>query len=299
MLRLHKNRTAFTLIELMVVIAVIGILVALLFPAIQAARATARRTQNRNNLKQIGLALHNYHGIYNTLPSGWIGVENDQEAVEGVNGFGWGAMILPQLDRQNIFDQIDFGRSLSDPANAFLLKTVLPGFRNPNDPSPDTWMIEDASSPGTPLAELPTANYVGNFGTLDLAFCDGLPNGSTCDGNGVFYHNSFIGFTLIKDGTSNTIMVGERRTDGDHDPAWHSTWVGVYPGGREPFARIVGVADHVPNDPVAHLDDFSTFEQAAFFLLADGRVTSVPETIDLGIFQALATRAGGELAQEF
>ncbi|MCA9046306.1 MAG: DUF1559 domain-containing protein, partial [Planctomycetaceae bacterium] len=94
-LKFHRRRNAFTLIELLVVIAIIAVLIALLLPAVQAAREAARKTTCRNNLKQIGLALHNYHDQFNTLPPGWRGIPTNLE----LNGWGWSASLLPQLDQ--------------------------------------------------------------------------------------------------------------------------------------------------------------------------------------------------------
>src|SRR5262245_54986464 len=103
-----RARHGFTLIELLVVIAIIALLIALLLPAVQQAREAARRTQCKNNLKQIGLALHNYHDAHLVFPSGWIGVENGVHDVEGGSGFGWGTMLLPMIENGGTFSQFNF-----------------------------------------------------------------------------------------------------------------------------------------------------------------------------------------------
>jgi prepilin-type N-terminal cleavage/methylation domain-containing protein len=297
--RLPHRRRGFTLIELLVVIAIIAILIALLLPAVQQARAAARRTANRNNLKQIGLALHNYHDAHGVFPPGWIGVTQGAAHAVGPSGFGWGAFILPQLEKKPLSDQLDFSQSILAPANALALNTVLPVFRNPNDPSDDFWTINSESS-GTALVRLPSANYIGNFGSTELEDCEGLAPGMTCQGNGMFHHNSKIRFRDVKDGTSNTYHVGERKTRTDVAPEWHSTWVGVVPDGQETFARILGSADHTPNYVGAHLDDFSSYHAGGvFFLFVDGRVRFVSENINLTVHQALATRGRGEAVGEF
>lgn len=296
--RLARKRHAlgFTLIELLVVIAIIALLIAILLPAVQMARAAARRTQNRNNLKQVGLALHNYHECYSLFPSGWIGVSSGASDVEGTNGFGWATMILPFLDHTPLFDKFNFKLPVSDPANAPIARSYLPVFRNPSDTGPSDWKIEDEMMPGTVLATLPTSNYVGVFGTQELEDCEGLPLGETCRSNGVFFHNSTTRIRDILDGTSNTFAVGERDTEADK--GWFSTWVGVVVGGAEAPTRVLGVADHTPNHPDGHFDDFGSHDTGGcHFVFGDGHVHFVSELIDVTVFQGLATRAGSEVVE--
>lgn len=294
-----RTRRGFTLIELLVVIAIIAILIALLLPAVQQAREAARRTQTRNYLKQIGIALHNYHDKSKSLPPGWIGVSNGRADVEGPSGWGWAALILPELDQGPLHDQLDFHQPVDAGVNDIARRTALPVFRSPSDPSPELWQLNDEDT-GALLTRLPTANFVGNFGTMELEDCEGLAAGMTCQGDGVFFHNSSIRFRDLTDGVSNTFLVGQRKTDTSQTPPWHSTWVGVIAGGEEAFARILGVADHSPNSAASHLDDFSSNHAGGVhFLFGDGRVRFVSENIDLGIYQALATRNGREPVGDF
>jgi prepilin-type processing-associated H-X9-DG protein len=117
-------------------------------------------------------------------------------------------------------------------------------------------------------------------------------------GDGIFFHNSRVRIADITDGTSNTLMVGERRTD--RLLSWYSTWPGVIAEGEEAFQRILGVADHPPNDPHLHFDDFSSpHTGGAQFVLGDGSVRFVSSSIDEGLYGGLATISGGEVPGEF
>jgi prepilin-type N-terminal cleavage/methylation domain-containing protein len=261
---IRRFSKGFTLIELLVVVAIIAILVALLLPAVQSARAAARRTQNRNNLREIGLALHTYHDAHGFLPP---------------DAFNMRSSIME-----------------NDPDQIFL---SVPIYRSPNDPSQTHWELTEEGDPGNVLARLPTANYVGNFGTTELEDCEDLAPGETCKGDGVLYHNSSTAFREIVDGLAHTFLVGERRTDEKKDPKWFSTWVGVVPEGEEAFARILGVADHRPNFP-EHLDDYSSYDPGGVhFLFGDGSVRFVSEQINSDVYRALATRRGGDSSGDF
>jgi prepilin-type N-terminal cleavage/methylation domain-containing protein len=249
-----KNRSrGFTLVELLVVIAIIGILVALLLPAVQAAREAARRTSCFNNMKQIGLALHNYHDTFRTLPPGWLAHDpaTRRPWSEGETGWSWGSMTLPFLEQGTVAGSIlNHGLPVMDPANDSARIHYFPVFRCPSDidSSSREFNLGTASGQLVPLA---IANYVGMFGTVELEDCEGLPSGTTCRSDGTFQHQLGITFSDIADGLSGTILVGERSSRIEH-----STWVGVVPEGDEAFARILGIADHPPNTEGAHLDDF-------------------------------------------
>jgi len=306
-MRTNKShpRSGFTLIELLVVIAIIAVLIALLLPAVQQAREAARRTQCKNNMKQLGLALHNYHDVHRAFPPGWIAVGNGpHSAHDGLNGAGWGTMILPYLDQTPLYQKFDANVAIHDAVNIPFIDNVLVAWQCPSDPKSDKWEIEHESSPGTVLAELPTANYIGSFGTDDLHGCENaagtppvLPSGQ-CKSDGVFYHNSKVKIRDITDGLTNTFMVGERRTD--PTLGWYSTWPGMVAEGEEAFQRILGAADHVPNDRSAHFDDFSSRHVGgAQFTLGDGSVRFISENIDHGLYQSLATIQGGETVGEF
>lgn len=305
MKKLSATRRGFTLIELLVVIAIIAILIALLLPAVQQAREAARRTQCKNNLKQIGLALHNYLDVAGVLPPGWIAVDDTgaPSAHEGTSGVGWATMILPYIEQANIYRQFNANLPLTDPANAAFLRNQIPAYKCPSDPQPEFFVIAEEGS-GVPITGLPIANYIGNFGTEELDGCENAPGtfpvmaDGTCKGNGAFYHNSKVRIADFTDGTTNTFIVGERKTVANLD--WYSSWPGMIAEGEEAFQRVCGSADHPPNSPATHFDDFSSRHVGgAQFCLGDGSVRFISENIDRGVYQSLATIQGGEVVGEF
>jgi prepilin-type N-terminal cleavage/methylation domain-containing protein len=294
----HANpraRSAFTLVELLVVIAIIGTLVSLLLPAVQAAREAARRTSCRNNMKQLGLSLHNYHDVNNRFPSGW-----DADQPEGEPGWGWASAILPYMEQQNLYDRIRFDLAIDNGANNFARTQTVDGFLCPSDPGDRLFLIgegehehghgdhehEDGDEnidAGHKLFEIARANYVGVFGTFEI---EDAPD----RGDGTFFFRSRIQFASLTDGTSNTIIVGERSS-----LLGGSLWHGVIHEASANMERIVGVADHTPNHQDLHFDDFSSFHPVgANFLRGDGSVSLINDRIDLRVYQALATRQGGE-----
>lgn len=304
-----RQRGGFTLVELLVVIAIIGILVALLLPAVQAARAAARRTQCKNNCKQIGLALHNYHDAFRQFPAGWISYQGEFEP-----GWGWAAAILPFAEQNNVYDQIDFRLPIEDSAHAAVREAVLAMYICPSDVAPDTFAIAEGTgghvhgasamptasasyafsstlpvnidTTGTPLMRLSKSNYVGVFGTFEI-------HDDPYRGNGSFFADSRLRFRDFVDGTSNTVMVGER-----FGRQGSAIWHGVIPEAAEPEARVVGVTDHAPNSPEMHFEDFSSEHvTGAHFTLADGSVRMISDTIDTNVYHALSTRQGGEVVQ--
>ena len=303
----NRRSQGFTLIELLVVIAIVAVLISLLLPAVQNAREAARRSQCKNNLKQIGLALHNYHDQFQVFPPGWIGIDsatNLPSVDGGVSGFGWAALILPHLDQKALHSQMDFDVSLIDPRNKVALDRVINGYVCPSDVAPGPFweiMEEGSGNPFSPSVILPKANYVGNFGTEAAEDICTDPT-KQCMGDGAMYHLSSVNIAGFRDGTSSSFFVGERRSNTSNaaSPHWHSTWVGVVPEGEEAVARVMGVADHTPNHASSHLDDFSSAHLGgAHFLMGDGAVRFVTTSTDTDLFKALATIAGGESTGEF
>jgi len=303
-------RTAgFTLVELLVVIAIIGTLVGLLLPAVQSARESARATSCRNNFKQIGLALHHYHDHTRRFPSGWTGVDRPVgAATDELPGWGWASELLPQIEQSSLFDRIDRRRPVFDPANSSLhadvRKAFIPPFACASDTRSPTekdgcftiGADDDESHAGhhdevvdgghlPALCDVGKSNYVGVFGTLEV---DDAP----AAGDGMFFRNSRLGMKDMLDGSSQTLVVGERNSK-----LGGSTWTGVVLGAKASLPRVVGVADHAPNDPHHHFDDFSSNHPTGVnFLLGDASVRRFDNSIDVIVYQSLCTRAGGESA---
>jgi prepilin-type N-terminal cleavage/methylation domain-containing protein len=294
------SRRGFTLVELLVVIAIIGVLMALLLPAVQAAREAARGSQCKNHLKQIGLAVHQYHDLMGRLPSGWLANQP-----EGVPGWGWSSAVLPYLEQKNLDDTlIRRHLPIAHAANQLGRETVVPVYLCPSDPQPKIFTLfggghgdDDEHSgegegevehggsidSGTELFRIARANYVGVFGVSEI-------EDAPAAGEGVFFFLSRVRFAQVTDGLSNTFLVGERGTR-----QGNSLWAGVVAGANEAMVRIVGIADHAPNDPHHHFDDFASFHPGVVhFLFGDGSVQRINNQIDLDVYRALCTRDGGE-----
>ena len=216
----RRCRPGFTLIELLVVIAIIAILIALLLPAVQQAREAARRTQCRNNLKQLALALHNYESSYGMLPPGWIapqGVEyigtgaTAGTGTDGWGSWGWPALVLPFIDQAGLYNQLRVGEeirfALDDPPRLALMRQTYPVFRCASDTAPERNDRRRVAGFSGTNRNLSTSNYVGwNSGSWGW-----LPGAAApVDRKGMFTMNSNTRFRDVTDGLSNTLMVGER-----------------------------------------------------------------------------------------
>ncbi|MCA9083331.1 MAG: DUF1559 domain-containing protein [Planctomycetaceae bacterium] len=312
----------FTLIELLVVIAIIAILIALLLPAVQQAREAARRTQCKNNLKQIGLALHNYHDIHNCFPPGYTARNISGSAMASAEtgpGYAWSFAILPQIDQANLTGTVDTNLNADAPANLSAIQDkVLPAFLCPTDPAPNNFDVVDGS--GNTIT-LPTSNYPGIAGYTNVTMSPG-------QGTGIFYRNSKIRFRDITDGTSNTICVGERMHKHNFNPPMapvdaNSTWYAAIPGVTRPAGMMSMpmmtegpasmILGHVGQSPMMgmpamqrtpnttnHIVHFSSQHVGGVqFLLCDGSTHFISENIDYNTFRNLGERADGNVIGEF
>lgn len=204
------RRSGFTLIELLVVIAIIAILVALLLPAVQQAREAARRSSCKNNLKQIGVALHNYHDTFKVFPPGSINGQYPDSDTDGnawdEGQWGWAAHLLPFVEQGTLYDACEINNPTNDlddfEGNAG--QTVVSTYRCPSDTAPD--VNTERSSDGT-------SNYVAMLGPEALYHDSNTEPRSRYAGNdrdGIAWVNSKVRMRDITDGTSNTIIIGER-----------------------------------------------------------------------------------------
>lgn len=252
-----KQRRGFTLIELLVVIAIIAVLISLLLPAVQQAREAARRTQCRSNLKQLGLALHNYHDSSRVFPPAYIGgigtsgtafgIAYPDDNSNGTSGFAWGTLMLPQLDQAPLYGRLDFSQPCWAPGNLALANIKLTVFLCPSTSggsegfAMEKWTSGSSAAPGSPVPFSPTlfvphSHYVTNAGihqpwgrapayANDFSQPEPIPaTGMSVIQDGAFYRNSRIRTADVTDGLSNTVFIGEHSSR-----LSNKTWYGTVP----------------------------------------------------------------------
>jgi prepilin-type processing-associated H-X9-DG protein len=307
------------LIELVAVITIIAVLIALLLPAVQAARAAARRIQCASNLKQIGLALHGYHDAWQSFPPAYLA--RPVTGLELGAGWAWGALVLPYLEQSPVYDDANFDLGFGEvdvrrgllgvKANKTVRQAHISTFLCPSaggGDGPIRLGYDSASVSGSP------GQYVASAGWMDTA-------AASIEGSGVMYPNSRVAIGDVKDGASVTLMIGERSRN-----LADATWSGVFGSLSEPaplctkagwpVESCVGLmfllmgrtgpssdiisgsipGGNTPNSPGAGADAFwSRHPGGCQFGLCDGSVRFVKETLSPHVFQALGSRAGGEV----
>jgi prepilin-type N-terminal cleavage/methylation domain-containing protein len=314
----RAGRRAFTLVELLVVIAIIGLLVALLLPAVQAAREASRRSQCHNQLKQIGVALHNYADTYKALPYG-----SDY-------GFGqkhtWAAMLLPFIERQAHYDLFDFNVAMVHANNTRAVTTAVPTYICPSDPqASDPILKKRGDSPGlnggtTNPTDSAMLSYTASMGPTHPDNCPLCPNSTPsptnwcCQGcnfgsygggcgmaNGTFSGMfgrwpKSIRLRDVTDGLSNTIMAGETLPG-------HYVWNGAFCP-NFPVSGMTIPINTMEKDNGVHGGSLilwaitsgykSMHPGGASFVLGDASLRFLNASIDHQLYANLGTRDGGE-----
>lgn len=288
-----RKRSAFTLIELLVVIAIIAILVALLLPAVQQAREAARRSTCKNNLKQLGIALHNYHDTYRVMPPGFVNQGPGGGSADQAYNWAWSAHILPFIEQGPLYDQLQVGDQrvvevADTAAGRNLLNTPIAALRCPSDIGPDVNTngnrdIAPAVLPNTTNAvDVMTSNYIANNSSGRLR-----PQLDVADG--LFNRDSKYRFRDIVDGTSNTIAFGER--------AWELQGVALWAaialvqdgnvGSQDNWGLVEGHGSGEPpinctqtGNPWCRRGYSSLHRGGAQFVMADGGVRFISENIN-------------------
>ena len=312
----HRRRTGgFTLIELLVVIAIIAILIALLLPAVQQAREAARRTQCKNNLKQLVLAMHNYHDVNNTLPLGMVHRAN------------WRVSILPYLEQANVYSKLDFNESFR--GNAVSANTQALGGIVMDAMICPSGIVDPLTNNayGANSQQMQYANYLAIGGAVDTTFARNAPSGRCnryygwhCD-NGPMLINDKVKFRDLTDGLTNCLILGEQsgRDEGmyygDRRNGYHGGWHGT--GDTRNTAQFVtGIGSGIT--PIQYplnstCADFwacqvpylnsnilnSEHVGGVQFALADGSVRFLSDSTDLDTLKQLAMKSDGQVVSEF
>jgi prepilin-type N-terminal cleavage/methylation domain-containing protein len=316
----RRHPAAFTLIELLVVIAIIAVLVGMLLPAVQKVREAAARASCQNNLKNLALAVHQFHDAqrripYDTSPSSVTGGGPSWGA--GGTNWSWLARLLPYIEQENLYHQMNIDISYLDGTNGYpntptLLATQIQIFLCPSDNA--------AQGPTTTAADLPKltvgqTNYKGVSGAnwawgesrwLNTPGANGTTDGLT-SGDGMFYRadsNKKVRLTDIHDGLSNTFMIGEDIPERSAWCAWpySNDAVGtcaIYPNSKDPTNGLP-YSSNINVPTVSHTDWTNTYSFRSRhpgglqFALGDGSVRFVAENIDPPTYRAMATASGGE-----
>ena len=327
-----RSARGFTLIELLVVIAIIAILIALLLPAVQQAREAARRTQCRNNLKQIGLALHNYHDTHNTMPYSWM-----VTITPNINLAPWTVPILPYIDQGPLYNQwsplvpaineiaaMVPSMATQVQGNLRVIQTPLAAFQCPSSPAPATsnYHIGPPDAPAPLSWTAARGDYIASSGVRQdfstLAYT-GFPGGPPSSRSGILQEapGGVSRLRDVTDGTSNTMLVGERTgssniyrktqvdptltaaAGGGNGGGWGDFLIGehwvsgsLYDGNPGASGGPCGI-----NCNNIRSQNFHSFHTGGIHaLMGDGSVRFVSENVAQFLLAAMITRQGGEVA---
>ena len=316
----RRGHRGFTLVELLTVIAICGVLIGLLLPAVQQAREAMRRASCSNNLHQVGLAFQNYHAALQVFPPSYVAdtrhPERHAQTFDGPSGYAWGMLLLPFLEQANLYRQFDPRLPCWDSRNAPAVQTRLSVYLCPSAPDTEQPLaIHDGGH--RLLAAFARATYVANAGQEE-------PCGFTAEdylgiADGPLYRNSRTRISDILDGLSNTVFIGE------HSPTLSGkTWVGVVPGAivcptdplrfpnstcdvaatlvnvhsgpaTDEIDPTLGIAPvHPPNSPLSHVCQmFADHPSGANVLMGDGSVRFISEFIHHPTWAAMCSRSEG------
>jgi prepilin-type N-terminal cleavage/methylation domain-containing protein/prepilin-type processing-associated H-X9-DG protein len=288
----HHPKRAFTLIELLVVIAIIAILIGLLLPAVQKVRDAAARTQCINNLKQIGVALHNYHDVYLQFPAGYIdGNKNPQSTPDNDIGPGWGwaAQLLPFVEQGGVYNQINLNVGVGLGVNAAPCQIALKVYQCPADPYQQNFTVWPTNVVVAHGNYIGCSGWVECFGNAGGDYVPSSDGGAAEDGDGantptglagdgLFYRNSRNTFASVTDGLSNTVIVGERCAQ--HSP---TTWTGAVTGGQCPawMATTPWTPPYTPSSSAPSGPNGTAYDNADYgeaLVLGHGNLTHLPNS---------------------
>ncbi|MCA8986082.1 MAG: DUF1559 domain-containing protein [Planctomycetaceae bacterium] len=285
-----RQRRGFTLIELLVVIAIIAILVALLLPAVQQAREAARRSSCKNNLKQIGLALHNYHDTHRVFPPSSIRGRDTTTGAECGNGFSWGALLLPFLEEAAVYDGLNPTIGIFTGSNKTFIQS-LAAFDFalcPSDSERPKVRTANGTADANYMSSIPCTSYYGSAG----AFNNWGDNGNNKLAGGILVMDPSKPCTMgsIKDGTSNTIAVGEKSGSVWGGGSWlgynHGTQVQCvgtdFVNGPDWYLcyALYPISNKLPVPSQSSNRFGSEHDGGAQFLMGDGAVRFISENVN-------------------
>ena len=303
----RKRTAAFSLIELLVSITIVGALLGLLLPAVQSARESARQLSCKNNLRQIGLGMHNYVSTIGKLPAGY---EYAQSPEGNRRGYSWGTALLPFIELAALHDQINRRKPVFDPSNSSVRQQHISTFLCPSDTISPTGFVKMKEE------RYAMSCYVANFGTPDLDLDQtqsrgrANPLGPYSGPWGPFYRNSATRTAEITDGLSHTFMVGERQNGPFRNPTptgphfeYETTWIGAVRDADDPSDdhghMVLFQTGHTPNSQESDDRDVSApHDGFAQFLLCDGSVHAVSAEIDNDIYRAMGTMNQSEQVRQ-
>lgn len=287
----------FTAVELLVVIAIVGVILGLILPAMQQTRRSALRVECLNNLRQLGLALHNYESNARMFPPGYV-TRFDVKGNEVGPGWGWATQLLPYMEQTAVAQTIAVSADVLDPANSTIRGVHIRAFLCPTDRPPPNWSVREGlptNAFGALLGRVPSSSYVGVAGIGPIVG----------DSGGFFRRNEGLRFAEVLDGMSQTLAIGERG-----HALGLATWIAAIPSaslcpeGNPDDVRIGGASMVLgavaPDGRTTAADGFRGDHgiPGAQFVFGDGSVRFLGDSIDPALYRALASRSGGEMISD-